>query len=184
MADNEKGCWFTTKTGVHVFVKDGQTVEDAIKERFEEKGKEASPKDAAAKKMTPAEKIASVHIDFDKDNVLPELEEDSLQAMGVKKSKKVLVKAGTILRNADKHPDVKKEEAARIIGETLYSPKYSPYKSNDEKPYFTFIKPMAISQKDGSEIYGLTILDVDVQKEYFEVVHWHWVRERSLKTKK
>ncbi len=34
------------------------------------------------KKMTPAEKIASVHIDFEKDNVLPELEETSLRKMG------------------------------------------------------------------------------------------------------
>lgn len=34
MAEKEKGCWFTTKTGVHVFVKDGQTAEEAIEERF------------------------------------------------------------------------------------------------------------------------------------------------------
>lgn len=34
------------------------------------------------KKMAPAEKIASVHIDFNRDNVLPELNEDTLEKMG------------------------------------------------------------------------------------------------------
>lgn len=34
-------------------------------------------------KMTPAEKIASVHIDFSKDNILPELNESELEKVGV-----------------------------------------------------------------------------------------------------
>ena len=149
------------------------------------KGKEqdAPKKGGGAKKMTPAEKIASVHIDFDKDNILPELEEDTLKAMGVKKSKQVLLKKSIIERNAERHPDVKPEDAERLIGETLYSPQYL-FKGNDDKPYYSFAKVMGISDKKGKTTYGLVLLDVDESKENFEIVHWHWVRERNFRAKK
>ena len=46
-----------------------------------EKGKSESSEN---KKMTPAEKIASVHIDFDRDNILPELNDEDLEKIGLK----------------------------------------------------------------------------------------------------
>lgn len=179
MADEEKGCWFTTKTGVHVFVKDGQTVEEAIEERFGKKGKSAPKKGAAAKKMTPAEKIASVHIDFDKDNVLPELEEDALKIMGVKKSKRVLLKKSVIDRNAERHPDVKPEDAERLIGETLYSPDdIFPGRSSTGK-YFSFVRLIEYSKKDGRPKHGVVLLDVNEQNDCFQIVHWHWTKKKE-----
>lgn len=137
----------------------------------------------SGEKLSPEEKIASVHIDFTRDNLLPELNEESLAEMGLQKNKKVLVKASTIARNAQRHPDVRIEDAERLIGETLYSPQYL-FKANDEKPYFSFAKSMSISDEKGKKEYGLVLLDVDTQKENFEVVHWHWVRERNFKVKK
>ncbi len=174
MADKEKGCWFTTKTGVHVFVKDGQTAEEAIEERFGNKGKEAPKNGVAAKKMTPAEKIASVHIDFDKDNVLPELEEKTLKAMGVKKGKRVLLKASTIKRNLGKHFDVSESTLRDIVAETLYNP-IDVFPANPDNPdYFHIAAFVEVEGKDGLKM-GLVLLDVDKGKEYFEIGHAYFV---------
>ena len=54
-------------------------------------------KGAKKKKMTPAEKIASVHIDFDKDNVLPELNDGDLGKIGLKQNKPVLLKRALLI---------------------------------------------------------------------------------------
>ena len=34
---------------------------------------------------------------------------------------------------------------------------------------------MRLSKKDGEQMYGLVLLDIDDKKQYFEVVHWHWI---------
>ena len=83
--------------------------------------------------MTPAEKIASVHIDFDKDNILHELNEEDLPKIGAKKNN------------------------------------------------YTFVKPMKVSSRNGLDEYGIALLDVDENKDNFEVVHWHWVNEENIK---
>lgn len=138
---------------------------------------------SAEKKMTPAEKIASVHIDFDRDNILPELNEEDLVKIGVDKNKSVLLKEATIKRNFQAHGEVPLEKAEELISSALYSPT-DVFRGNDEKPYYTFAKPMMISQKDGNAIYGLVLLDVEEAKNNFEIVHWHWVRARSFETLK
>lgn len=130
------------------------------------------------KKMTPAEKIASVHIDFEKDNFLPELEETSLRKMGVQESKPVLVKASTIARNGSVHKDVDPKDIDKLVGETLYAPEEVVAGKNPNKPYFAFIKKMRISEKSGKTDYGTVLLDVTADNDNFEVVNWHWVREK------
>lgn len=133
----------------------------------------------AKKTMSPSEKIASVHIQLDRDNILPELGEESLQVIGLSENKPVLVKASTIKRNLEEHGDVMPEEFDRLISEPLYSPEHI-FKANDNKPYYSFAKPMKVSNKNGEIIYGLALLDVDNNKDNFEVVHWHWVKSRKF----
>lgn len=158
--------WITVENGEAVPVEPGQDKKKAIKKHFE--------------KMTPAEKIASVHIDPTKDSVLPELNESDLAKMGISKNKKVVVKATTSDRNEIRHPDVSIEDRDKLIGETLYSPT-EIFKGNKDKPYYTFIKPLRLSPRDGKTIdNGLVLLDIDETKESFEVVHWHWIREKDL----
>lgn len=135
-------------------------------------------KNAAKKKMTPAEKIASVHIDFNKDNVLPELNEEDLAKVGSKVNKPVLLKKGVIDRNAKRHNEVMGDTEA-ILTQALYSPA-EIFKGNSQKPYYTFVKPMRISKRNGKDEYGIALLDVDASKDNFEVVHWHWVNEENL----
>lgn len=137
---------------------------------------------AEIKKMTPEEKIASVHIETGKDNILPELNEEDLSKIGINKNKPVLVKASIIERNAIEHSDVKSEDVNRLISEPLYSPDYIEKGRNPNAAYFSLAKKMRLSKKDGKPVYGVVLLDVDAGKENFEVVHWHWVKQQKLKS--
>lgn len=168
--------WITVDNGEAVPVAQGQTKAEAIKAHFKK------AEEPANKKMTPAEKIASVHIDRSKNNLLPELNEEDLAKIGVTKNKPVLVKLNIIERNASIHPDVTEEESNRIIGEALYnSDDILPGKS--AKPYFSFIKSLRVSPGGkGIPDYGIALLDVSEENDCFEVVHWHWVRLDKLKS--
>lgn len=131
------------------------------------------------KKMTPAEKIASVHIETGKDNYLPELNDETLIDIGLENNKQILVKASIIERNLRKHNDIDLEETNNILSQTLYLPN-DVFLANNEKPYYCFVKSLRVSKKNGEEEYGTVIVDVDNQKENFEVVHWHYVKLKGL----
>ncbi len=131
---------------------------------------------SAKKTMSPREKIASVHIELGRDNILPELNEESLSEIGLTNNKPVLVKASTIERNLQKHNEVNPKDYDRLISEPLYSPEHI-FKANKDKPYYSFAKSMKVSDKTGKSIYGVVLLDVDNKKDNFEVVHWHWARD-------
>ena len=134
---------------------------------------------SAETKMTPAEKISSVHIDFSRDNLLPELNEEDLKEIGVDKNKPVLLKKDVIDRNRNEHPDVSKEDMEKIIGEALYSPS-NVFSANTEKPnYFHFASFVELSSKGKPKI-GITLLDVDIKKDCFEIVHMYYVGLQGL----
>lgn len=80
-------------------------------------------------------KINKVHIEVEKDNVLPELNEKELQAMGITESKPVLLKKSSIERNLSEHGDIKPEDFDFIIGNTLYSPDKVVKGKNPDKDY-------------------------------------------------
>lgn len=128
--------------------------------------------------MTPAEKIASVHIDFTKDNVLPELNEEDLKKVGVDKNKPVLLKKEVIDRNEGKHDDLTRDDFQSIIGQALYSPS-EVFPANKIKPYFHFAKIIEDNSK-GKPEYGLVILDVGERKDNFEIVHAQFMRKKSF----
>lgn len=123
--------------------------------------------------MTPAEKIASVHIDFTRDNILPELNEEDLTKIGAKENKPVLLKKNVIDRNAIEHADLTENDFESILKNALYAPS-EIFSANAEKPYFHFAKVIEINSKGKPEI-GLALLDVDDKKENFEIVHAHFM---------
>ncbi len=45
--------------------------------------------------------------------------------------------------------------------------------------YFSFSEIVRISKKDGSDVYGICLLDVEPSNEYFEIVHCHLVKEKT-----
>lgn len=135
-------------------------------------------------KMTPEEKIASVHIKAGQDTILPELNEKDLLSIGATKNKPVLVKASIFDRNAGKHSEVAFEDIDTIVGQALYSPdtKIVPGK-NKSGTYYAFYKPIRASKTHKNENeFGTVILDVKEGTDYFEVVHWQWVRTKNMRS--
>lgn len=166
--------------------KQGVSVEKAMRHAYAQKIKDSLNKRIAKaseglkkqSQMTAEEKIASVHIDFDKDNILPELDKNSLKIMGAEKSKPVLLKKSTIDRNFQEHSDLTKEDFQSIIAQALYEPS-EVFPANAEKPYWHFAKLIKETSKGHSKI-GLALLDIDVNKESFEVAHAHFVGAKGL----
>ncbi len=145
---------------------------EAEKQRLRERG--IRDGGGETKKLTPAEKIASVHIDFTKDNILPELNDDTLMKLGEKNSKSVLLKASLIKRNLGKHLDVSEKVMQEIIAEALYNP-IDVFPANPDKPnYYHMASFVEIPGKDGLKM-GLVLLDIDKSKEHFEIGHAYFV---------
>ena len=141
--------------------------------KFSEKEEKSSlPKDIQ-------DKINSVKIDFNKDNVLPELnnkELETFESFGVDvKGKKVLFKKSTLDRNKTEHKDLSKEDYDKYIGRCLYSPE-AVFRGNKDKPYFNFITRI----KDDKN--SVVLLDVDLSKDNIEIVHFHFLRDKARKT--
>lgn len=155
----------------------GGTHEATEAERNELRKRGISDTDGENKKMTPAEKIASVHIDFTKDNILPELNEVDLDKVGSKVNKPVLLKKNVIDRNNIEHSDLTDSDFESIIKSALYSPS-EIFSANKDKPYYHFAKVIEVNSKGKPEI-GLALLDVDENKDNFEVVHAHFIGSKA-----
>ena len=132
------------------------------------------------KKMSPLEKIASINIDFDKDNILPELENSTLGKIGTKENRKVLLKKSIIARNEEQHSDVRREDYNTLIGKALYSTQEVRKGKNDKGTYYSLLSFVRYSKKKGDPIYATVSIDIVPKGEYFEIVHFHWVRKKNL----
>lgn len=161
---------------------EGKFTYKELQELSAEQLKEKILNEQVKKKMTPAEKIASVHIDFDRDNILPELNDEDLQKVGSKVNKPVLIKKNIIDRNAHEHSDLTDSDFENIIKNALYSPS-EVFPAHKEKPYYHFAKVIEVNSKGKPEI-GLALLDIDETKDNFELVHAHFVRQRSYNSLK
>lgn len=125
-------------------------------------------------KMTPEQKISSVHIDFSRDNILPELNDDTIVKLGVNDSKAVLLKGSVIKRNLGKHIDVSEETMQNIVTEALYNP-IDVFPANPNNPnYYHLASFVEVEDKNGLKM-GLVLLDTDVTKENFEIGHAYFV---------
>jgi hypothetical protein len=126
------------------------------------------------KQMTPEEKINSLKIDFSKDNILPELNSEDLEELGVE-SKPVLLKKNIIIRNLSRHPEVKPEDYEFMLGEALYNSD-AIFRGNEEKPYFNFISRV------NDEKNSIVLLEVSETKHNYEIVHLHWAKDKQRRT--
>lgn len=67
-------------------------------------------------------KIGQVRIDPNKDNLLPELNEEDLATMGLTENKRVLVKKFSLERNAREHGDVNPKITILLSGTRYMHP--------------------------------------------------------------
>lgn len=135
------------------------------------KAKENSQKE---EKADIEEKINKVKIDFTKDNVLPELNAEDLEELGVE-SKPVLLKKTVIERNLQQHPDVAREDYRSMLASALYAPD-AIIPGNADKPYYNFIA------RTSSEKNSVVLLEVANNKDNFEIVHLHWAKNKQRKS--
>lgn len=126
------------------------------------------------RKADVEEKISKIKIDFTKDNILPELNAGDLEELGVK-SKPVLLKKTVIDRNLSQHPDVEVEDYEMMIGKALYDAD-AILPGNAEKPYYNFIARVS------GEKNSVVLLEVADNKDNFEIVHFHWAKNKQRRT--
>jgi len=167
--EDERGEFvWRTVGGRRVKIYTGQSLEDAMSESG--KFGKSSAKTSEAEKQ---KKIDSVKIDFSKDNTLPGLNKEDLKELG-KESKPVLLKKSIIDRNLRQHPDVKREDYDRIIGQALYnSDERFGGRRHHNPDYMNFIK-------FGEERAALTLLELADMKKYYEIVHVFEPRNKSV----
>lgn len=127
-----------------------------------------------ASKVNAEEKIKAVKIDFTQDNVLPELNAEDLDELGVE-SKPVLLKKTVIERNLQQHPDVEREDYRSMLASALYAPD-AIIPGNADKPYYNFIA------RTSSEKNSVVLLEVANNKDNFEIVHLHWAKNKQRKS--
>lgn len=181
--DETKGVWRTV-FGRHIFIKDGQSLSDAMKEsgKYDDDCVEKIKQTEKAKADSgdkPKKNSKTINIDFDKDNVLPELNDENLADIGVKKNKPVLLKKTVIDRNRQVHPDVSDSDMQAIIEQALYGKNNNVFRANAEKPYYHFANFVRVGGK-GKTRGGLALLDIDESKDNFEIVHLHYISTMRL----
>jgi hypothetical protein len=99
-------------------------------------------------------KMESVHIDFDKDNVLPELNENEIKILGIKPLK-VRLKKNIIDRQEFRHPEIKDEDVNMLLATGLYAPDFVDKGRGDTgNGYMNFIKKL------GNNDNSLVLLDL------------------------
>lgn len=190
--EDKQGNLHSDKNGQFV-TKNHKDAEEMIARKYEKYAPvelNAKPKEFMSKnvkvdqKVSEAalKKIGQVRIDPNKDNLLPELNEEELATMGLTENKRVLVKKFSLERNAREHGDVKPEDYDFIIGHALYAPDKIVKGKNERGNYFTFAKRLKISKRNNRPVYGVVLLDIDKTKDNFEVVHWHWINEDRVKS--
>lgn len=130
--------------------------------------------DEEDRKADIEEKISKIKIDFTKDNILPELNAEDLEELGVK-SKPVLLKKTVIDRNLSQHPDVEVKDYEMMIGKALYDAD-AILPGNAEKPYYNFIARVSGDKN------SVVLLEVADNKDNFEIVHFHWAKNKQRRT--
>ena len=138
--------------------------------KFTSSGKAGESETTSSEINAKIEKLSN--IDWNKDNILPNLNKETLKKYGFK-DKKIRLKKDIIDRNNNEHSDITKEAAIRILGNALYKPE-SILKANKEKSsYYHFIT------QTNDEYSDLVLVDVSETEEYYDIIHYFVVRNKS-----
>ena len=122
------------------------------------------------KKIKQLEKI-----DYYKDNTLTNFPKSLLKEYGFQ-DKPILLKFNVIDRNFnERHKDVDKEKAIKILGNALYKTDEIFYGRVDRPNYYNFIH---YTDDDHSD---LVLVDIEEKKENYEIVHFYRLNKKSLK---
>ena len=104
---------------------------------------------------------------------LPRLPKEILQKLGVE-DKPVVIKEKIARKNHESHPEIKPGQDAEILRSAIYSPDEVVQSKPAEKPnYYTFIK-------EGDAKSDVSVIEISVHKENYEVVNWYRIKQKQL----
>jgi hypothetical protein len=116
-------------------------------------------------------KISSVNIDFNRDNALPGLNKENLEALG-KPDRPMLFNKSTVSRNQIRHPELHRSEYNALMGKALYGDNFTF--PGHKRNYVNFVS----RREDGR--YALVLVDMSERKAGYEVVHVMKINKRNL----
>ena len=127
-------------------------------------------------KMTAEEKASAVNVKIGKETILPTLNQEDLKRMGLKNAKPVVWTERSSSRSAGKHKDISIKEYNYLVGNSLYEHKYPVFRDTKKKNYWHFI-----GTPEGKRTSSpVVLLDVEVKKTHFEIVHLIKMKDRGL----
>lgn len=140
--------------------------------KFSESGKSASENNAEKTSNEEKQrKINSIKIDFSKDNIFPELNQEEREKLGTG-NKKVRLKKSILERN-QKHNDVNKGDDNLIIGNGLYNPDMVlPAKKANYHHFISHIE---------DDKNTIVLLDIVSSGEYLDIVHYYYTKDKGVK---
>lgn len=113
-------------------------------------------------------------IDWGKDNTLPNFPKSFLEEYELE-DKPILLKKNIIDRNFyDRHKDIDKEKAIKILGNALYKTNDIFYGREDRPNYYNFIHYADDGRND------LVLVEIEDTKENYEIVHFYRLNKRGL----
>ena len=106
---------------------------------------------------------------------LPELPKNVAAAIGTD-GKPVVIKKNILKRNTERHPDVSPSQSRGILKAALYTPNLYGQNQRASRPYNWVL--ISVKGKDGRN--KLVLLEVNHNKDFAEIVHWHFVEDRAI----
>ena len=107
--------------------------------------------------------------------LLPELSKKVSDAIGAN-GKRVVIKKNIFKKNANSHKDLTPEQSREIIKQALYNPNLYGQNQKTTRPYNWIL----ISLTDGQGANKTVLIEVSQDKEYMELVHWHYLDDRGI----
>ena len=106
---------------------------------------------------------------------LPELPKNVAETIGTD-GKPVVIKKNILKRNTEHHPDVSPSQSREILKAALYTPDLYGQNQRTSHPYNWAL--ISVKGEDGRN--KLVLLEVNHNKDFAEIVHWHFVEDRAI----
>ncbi|WP_157152862.1 hypothetical protein [Brachyspira murdochii] len=154
----------------------GSGEKDKEEDKEETNNEDSSEEDKQKEEKEIQDKIKQLEkINLTKDNLLPNFSKSLLKEYGFK-DKPILLKKNIIDRNFnDRHKDIDKEKAIKILGNALYKTDEIFYGRVDRPNYYNFIHYADDGHSD------LVLVEIEEKKENYEIVHFYRLNKKSLK---
>ena len=128
------------------------------------------------KKSVPkeiADKMNAVNIDFAKDNILPEINKENAEELGVE-ILPIRLKQSIIERNRGRHPEVDPRVEKALLATALYAPDNTA--AGKGKGYIHFAKHI------GNKNNSLVLLDMERTEDgFYDIVHYYFINDNRRK---